>query len=84
MNPKFAITPEMVRSAYDAVPDKLLFKSTVEAMLDAALNPPSEPEVTVTDEMKAAGRREALVPGASLTYDRMEAIYRAMRKLEPK
>ncbi len=84
--PKFEITPDMVQRAYDAVPDKMLFKSTVEAMLDAALNPPSEPEIVVTDEMEQAGSLvvERRFHFSTANGDVACDIYRAMRKLEPK
>ena len=80
----------MVQRAYDAVPDKLLFRSTVKDMLDAALNPP-EPEIVVTEEMRLAGCRtyaNTAYGGNSMPSEWMMGfvsdIYRTMRKLEPK
>jgi hypothetical protein len=56
---------------------------TYRAALEAALNPPPEPEIVVTEEMVEAA--ECLdykrIPDKKSYYT---AIYRAMRKLEPK
>lgn len=85
MNPKTEITFEMLRRAYDVAPHGLLM-STVQAMLNAALNPPSEPEVTVTDEMEQAGSLvvERRFHFSTANGDVACDVYRAMRKLEPK
>jgi len=52
-------------------------------LLDAALNPPDEPEIVVTEEMLAVAGAFR-VGGRDGVSDRITAdIYRAMRKLEP-
>jgi hypothetical protein len=64
-------------------------REDVRRALDAALNPPPEPEITVTDEMAAVGqkwfidmvRRGALGDGE--LWWLAKNVYRAMRKLEP-
>jgi hypothetical protein len=55
-------------------------------MLDAALNPPSEPEIVVTDEMEQAGSLvvERRFHFSTANGDVACDVYRAMRKLEPK
>ncbi len=72
-----------------------LDRAKVRFILDSALNPPSEPEITVTDEMIKAGRgqmnlRTLVDQGATSAYVPCNAyvetvvdVYRAMRKLEP-
>ncbi len=55
--------------------------SAVRAGLEAALNPPAEPEIVVTEEMADAGAKQWR--NASGDYAGAVAVYRAMRRLEP-
>lgn len=95
---KINITDEMVRRALTVtvaghmasaeagktVNDYLSWHA-VRAALDAALNPPPEPEIPVTEEMMRAG---ADAIGDAMMIETLGSqaarIYRAMRKLEPK
>ena len=54
---KVEITDEMVNRAWMKIPEgpDCLDKLVLRAALDAALNPPPEPEIVVTDEMLKAG-----------------------------
>ena len=57
-------------------------REDVRRALEAALNPPPDPEIVVTEEMKRAGA-ETIRNQYGYTPDFAEKIYRAMRKLEP-
>lgn len=50
-------------------------------MLDAALNPPAEPEIVVTEAMKAAGRQVFMQPSADPFGEEWVTIYRAMERV---
>lgn len=94
--PKIEVTDEMVeraRVAYRGV----VSRSEMRAALEAALNPPTEPEIVVTEEMENAGLREFPCDlwddclGRNKLYRTVlplthyiTLIYRAMRALEPK
>ena len=79
------ITEEMVERARLAAQRMIVAndRNLAEQMrhaLNAALNPPPEPEpeIVVTEEMVAAGEL------ASRQWGFVAAVYRAMRRLEPK
>lgn len=81
---KREVTDAMVERAQKACP-ALIHRDVARHMLDAALNPPQEPEVVVTEEMEQVGRQTALNCRMSVTGPgSIRAIYRAMRRLEPK
>jgi len=69
-----------------SVPDNATPKQRMRAALEAALNPPPEPEVTVTEEMISASglwERGCTYHMGTLTSTQIENAYRAMRRLEP-
>ena len=84
MKPKIEVTDEML--------DVAAYRLGVSVKdLHAALNPPPEPEIVVTDEQTQAGYnlarmwvKEKGCVGTSELYCMAKDIYRAMRKLEPK
>ena len=89
------ITDEMVKRGCDwyyGTDSQALFhnRETMRKILEAALNPPPEPEIVVTHEMAIAGQALALKArnqgacGDADLWVLVKAIYRAMRKLEPK
>ncbi len=86
------ISDEMVRRALAAYRDSSApsQEGDIRAALNAALNPPAEPEVVITNEMKSAGcvayNDEAQRQGyrAGILRDQMAAAYHAMRRLEMK
>ena len=96
---KVEITDAMVERFYAAYErnDWPVFSSVaprIKAGLDAALNPPAEPEIVVTEEQKQAGKDAALqwltergfitrTVNHPQTPELLAAIYRAMRALEP-
>jgi phage tail sheath gpL-like len=87
MKPKIEVTDEMEQRFCDYV--NTHEGCTYRAALEAALNPPPEPEIKVTLEMGIAGQvlaLEARNKGACGDADLwvlVKDIYRAMRKLEP-
>lgn len=97
MSKKIEITDEMVERATRAAMwnnqlDEALLQTTTPQIrmrraLEAALNPPQEPEIVVTEEMLRAGLecngRFATSHFKSWCSTQLGNIYRAMRKLEP-
>ncbi len=86
MSEKVVVTDEMVERFLRAVPGAVApsFNATKLA-LDAALNPPAEPEIVVTQEMALAGE-DVLVErrGCGMMMVNVAAdVYRAMHKLAP-
>lgn len=65
-------------------------RSSMRRVLQAALNPPPEPEIVITQEMGSAGKAVALMwqekggAGTSDLWVMARDMYRAMRRLEPK
>ena len=85
---KIEVTDEMVERFCDYVNTHEGY--AYRDALEAALNPPPEPEIVVTEEMVNAGR--STYPGTlpkdlatvAMINEACRRIYRAMRKLEPK
>lgn len=83
--PKIEITDEMVERGIAA--ESVMRKSSrdrVRAVLDAALNPPPEPEIEVTEAMERAGTKAWMewmqVPNPTGEVYGCAHVYRAMER----
>ncbi len=84
---KIEITDEMVERAWATMPDapQGFLKADLERALNAALNPPPEPEIVVTEEMQEAGAAWLASYRGNLAWAASFAgIYRAMYAARPK
>lgn len=88
MTTKIEINEAMVDRALDAAGGLSNgSRDAMRAALDAAMNPPAEPEIPVTSDMLEAAERKAFSWGWEFGREKCRAeltkAYRAMRALEP-